>query len=56
MQPIPKQFDFKVHGSYYKVGRFGFVYIWLETWWKKSNKSLDDVLWPQPFTGDLRSK
>ena len=36
-------YDWLYFGEYYKIGRFGFLYVWRDDEWKKSTANVDDV-------------
>ena len=43
MKSQPEKFDYIAYGSYYKIGSHGFLYMWTNGEWRRSQALLSDI-------------
>jgi len=52
----PPDGEYELHGSHYKIGAHGFVYLWRDGEWMTSTKEKWELENPQPSTGAICHK
>jgi len=52
----PPDSEYELHGSHYKIGAHGFVYLWRDGEWMTSTKEKWELENPQPSTGAICHK